>query len=85
MDKARSRELGGTGLGLAIVKHIVLAHGGGLRIESRITHGTIGRVALPVDTPRQVWETPANAPRSLKIKFPSDEKYILNYERPQEL
>ena len=51
VDKARSRELGGTGLGLAIVKHIVLAHGGGLRIESRVTRGTTVRVALPVDTP----------------------------------
>ena len=54
VDKARSRELGGTGLGLAIVKHIVLAHGGGLRIESRVTRGTTVRVALPVETPRHV-------------------------------
>ena len=59
VDKARSRELGGTGLGLAIVKHIVLAHGGGLRIESRVTHGTTVRVALPADTPRHVWDAPA--------------------------
>ena len=58
VDKARSRELGGTGLGLAIVKHIVLAHGGGLRIESRVTHGTTVRVALPVDTPVPVPNTP---------------------------
>ena len=59
VDKARSRELGGTGLGLAIVKHIVLAHGGGLRIESRVTRGTTVRVALPVDTPPPVPNTPA--------------------------
>ena len=48
VDKARSRELGGTGLGLAIVKHIVLAHGGDLRIESKVNHGTTVRVALPL-------------------------------------
>ncbi len=51
VDKARSRELGGTGLGLAIVKHIVLAHGGALRIESKINHGTTVRVALPLIPP----------------------------------
>src|SRR5258708_3808646 len=34
VDKARSRETGGTGLGLAIVKHIVLNHGGTVRVES---------------------------------------------------
>ena len=47
VDKARSRELGGTGLGLAIVKHIVLAHGGELKIQSVINHGTTVRVLLP--------------------------------------
>jgi two-component system phosphate regulon sensor histidine kinase PhoR len=40
VDKARSRESGGTGLGLAIVKHIVLNHGGSVRVESAIGHGT---------------------------------------------
>ena len=47
-DKARSRELGGTGLGLAIVKHIVQAHQGELRIDSKLNQGTTVRVRLPV-------------------------------------
>jgi two-component system, OmpR family, phosphate regulon sensor histidine kinase PhoR len=49
VDKARSRELGGTGLGLAIVKHLVLAHGGELRIESEQERGTTVRFTLPVE------------------------------------
>jgi len=47
VDKARSRELGGTGLGLAIVKHLVIAHGGDLRIESPATGGTTVAFTLP--------------------------------------
>jgi two-component system phosphate regulon sensor histidine kinase PhoR len=40
VDKARSRELGGTGLGLSIVKHLVAAHHGITRVESRLNEGT---------------------------------------------
>jgi two-component system phosphate regulon sensor histidine kinase PhoR len=47
VDKARSRELGGTGLGLAIVKHLVLAHGGEMRIESELGRGTTVRFTVP--------------------------------------
>ena len=51
VDKARSRELGGTGLGLAIVKHIVQVHGGSLRIESELNHGTVVFLYFPIYGP----------------------------------
>jgi two-component system phosphate regulon sensor histidine kinase PhoR len=47
VDKTRSREVGGTGLGLAIVKHLVQAHGGELRIESALGHGTTVSFTVP--------------------------------------
>lgn len=40
VDKNRSKEEGGTGLGLAIVKHILDAHGGNIRVESKIGKGS---------------------------------------------
>ncbi len=49
VDKARSRELGGTGLGLSIVKHLVAAHGGVIRVESRLNEGSTFFFTLPMD------------------------------------
>ena len=47
VDKARSRESGGTGLGLAIAKHIMRAHGGAIRAESELSHGSTFVFTLP--------------------------------------
>jgi two-component system phosphate regulon sensor histidine kinase PhoR len=48
VDKARSRESGGTGLGLAIAKHIILAHGGTIRAESELNHGSTFLFTVPM-------------------------------------
>ncbi len=47
VDKGRSRELGGTGLGLSIVRHIVEAHGGHVRVESKPGKGSRFTFYLP--------------------------------------
>jgi two-component system phosphate regulon sensor histidine kinase PhoR len=51
VDKARSRESGGTGLGLAIAKHIMFAHGGTIRAESELNHGSTFLFILPSSEP----------------------------------
>lgn len=48
VDASRSRESGGTGLGLAIVKHIILNHGGTVRVESALNHGSTFFFTLPL-------------------------------------
>ena len=46
-EKGRSRSEGGTGLGLAIVKHIAQAHGGMVKVESRLRKGSTFLIRLP--------------------------------------
>ncbi len=50
VEKSRTSDAGGTGLGLAIVKEIVEAHGGDVRIDSRVGEGTCVTVLLPIVT-----------------------------------
>ena len=42
------RKKGGAGLGLALCKEITRLHGGRIGIHSRVEHGTIVYMALPV-------------------------------------
>jgi two-component system OmpR family sensor kinase/two-component system sensor histidine kinase BaeS len=46
-DRARTRQVGtGSGLGLAIVRQLVHNHGGQLRVESELNHGTTFTVEI---------------------------------------
>ena len=51
VDKDRSRETGGTGLGLAITKEVVNAHGGQIKVYSKINEGTTFSVRIPLAKP----------------------------------
>jgi two-component system, OmpR family, phosphate regulon sensor histidine kinase PhoR len=57
VSASRSRDGGsdnsGTGLGLAIVKHIMLRHGGELRIASELGRGSSFTLVLPLHSPHQ--------------------------------
>ena len=47
VDYGRSRQSGGTGLGLSIVRHIAVAHGGEVRVWSRVGQGSTFTLRLP--------------------------------------
>ena len=47
-DKARKSENGGHGLGLSIARIIVMAHGGKIRVRSKVGEGTTFLVLLPL-------------------------------------
>ncbi len=47
VDYARSRQTGGTGLGLSIVNEIVEAHGGSIKLWSRLGSGSTFTMELP--------------------------------------
>jgi len=47
-DKARARREGGTGLGLAIASWIVERHGGKIKVDSKLSVGTLVSVTLPL-------------------------------------
>jgi signal transduction histidine kinase len=47
VENFMTRRQEGTGLGLPIVKALVELHGGTLRIDSRLGHGTIVTVTVP--------------------------------------
>ncbi len=47
VDAGRAREQGGTGLGLAIVRHMTEAHGGKVRVSSRLGEGSAIAALFP--------------------------------------
>lgn len=50
VEKARTSDTGGTGLGLAIARELIEAHGGSIKIQSKLNVGTMVDITLPVHT-----------------------------------
>jgi signal transduction histidine kinase len=46
-DKSRSRKTGGAGIGLTIAKSIIIAHGGSIKVNSKLNEGTEIIIFLP--------------------------------------
>ena len=64
-DKARKAESGGHGLGLSIARIIVMAHGGKIRVRSKVDEGTIFFLEIPF-TRRESGET--EVPQQVETK-----------------
>jgi len=47
VDPSRAKSVPGTGLGLAIVKHLLILHGGTIRVDSEPGKGSRFTVTLP--------------------------------------
>ncbi|MFY9262595.1 MAG: two-component sensor histidine kinase [Actinomycetaceae bacterium] len=65
-DKARSRETGGSGLGLSIVKHVLVDHGGRIKVWSEPGKGSTFTMILPQAFTPEIKELVTTTPVDLR-------------------
>jgi signal transduction histidine kinase len=54
--RAVDAQVRGTGIGLSVVRHVIRAHGGDVKVESRVGEGTVVTLVLPVGSAAEAAE-----------------------------
>jgi signal transduction histidine kinase/CheY-like chemotaxis protein len=75
VDHGPGRKHEGTGLGLALTKRFALLHGGDVRVESQVNHGSVFTLSIPIH--RTAAERPVETPVQPSVLVNGHETHAL--------